>query len=45
MFILPTYGLESKLLTPNFKAIREFMNIRFNMMKDDYIENNLLKGI
>ena len=45
MFILPTYGLESKLLTPNFKAIREFMNIKFNMMEDDCIENNLLKDI
>lgn len=43
MFILPTYGLESKLITPNFEALREFMNVRFNMMEDDCVENNLLK--
>lgn len=45
MFILPTYGLESKLLTPNFKAIKNFMDIRFNLSDDDYTENNLLKYV
>ena len=43
--ILSTYGLESKLLTPNFKAIKEFMDVRFNIRLDDYTENNLLQDI
>ncbi|MBP7172971.1 MAG: hypothetical protein KBA33_02745 [Cloacibacterium sp.] len=45
MAILSTYGLESKLLTPNFKAIKEFMDVRFNLLKDDCFENNLLIDI
>lgn len=43
--VLKTYGLESKLCTPNFKAIKEFLDIRFNMGIDDYNENNPLKDI
>ena len=43
--IISTYGLESKLLTPNFKAIKEFMDVRFNIRVDDYTENNLLQDI
>lgn len=45
MAILSTYGLESKLLTPNFKALKEFMDVRFNIRVDDYTENNLLQDI
>ena len=43
--ILSTYGLESKLLTPNFKALKEFMDVRFNISVDDYTDNNLLQDI
>lgn len=42
---LKTYGLETKLMTPNFKAIKEFLDIRFNLYNDDYNENNPLKDI
>lgn len=42
---LKTYGLETKLMTPNFKAIKEFLDIRFNLRNDDYSENNPLKDI
>jgi hypothetical protein len=42
---LKTYGLETKLITPNFKAIKEFLDIRFNMSEDNYNENNPLKYI
>ncbi|WP_241280371.1 hypothetical protein [Chryseobacterium cucumeris] len=45
MAILSTYGLESKLLTPNFSALKEFMDIRFNLRFDDFVENNLLLDI
>ncbi len=38
--VLNTYGLESKLMTPNFVAVKEFLNVRFNLDKDDYSENN-----
>ena len=43
--ILNTYGLENKSVTPNFKAIREFLDIRFNLAIDDYNENSPLKEI
>lgn len=43
--ILNTYGLETKLMTPNFEAIKEFLDIRFNVQVDDYNENNPLKDI
>lgn len=43
--ILNTYNLETKLMTPNFKAIKEFLDVRFNMRVDDYYENNPLKDI
>lgn len=42
---LKTYGLETKLMTPNFKAIKEFLDIRFNLHIDDYSENNPLRDI
>lgn len=42
---LYTYGLETKLKTPNFTAIKEFLDIRFNLCNDDYNENNPLKDI
>lgn len=43
--VLNTYGLETKLMTPNFEAIKEFLDIRFNMSVDDYNKNNPLKDI
>jgi hypothetical protein len=43
--IIQSYGLENKSLTPNLKAIKEFMDIRFNLNNDDYDENNPLKDI
>ncbi|WP_281335977.1 dsDNA nuclease domain-containing protein [Flavobacterium eburneipallidum] len=42
---LNTYGLETKLMTPNFTAIKEFLDIRFNLRHDDYNENNPLNDI
>ncbi|WP_281298701.1 dsDNA nuclease domain-containing protein [Flavobacterium limnophilum] len=43
--IIQSYGLESKSHTPNLNAIKEFMDIRFNLKDDDYNENNPLKDI
>lgn len=43
--ILHTYGLENKLITPNFKSIKEFLDVRFNMNIDDFEENNPLINI
>lgn len=43
--VLKTYGLETKLMTPNFKAIKEFLDVRFNLSNDDYNENNPLRDI
>lgn len=42
---LKTYGLESNLITPNFKAVKEFLDIRFNLANDNYDENNPFKEI
>ncbi|PKQ46079.1 hypothetical protein [Confluentibacter flavum] len=43
--IIKTYGLENKSITPNFDAIKEFLDVRFNLAVDDYNENNPLKNI
>ncbi|KFF14894.1 hypothetical protein [Flavobacterium hydatis] len=43
--IIQTYGLEFKSITPNFKAIKEFLDVKFNFINDDYNENNPLKDI
>jgi hypothetical protein len=43
--ILNTYGLETKLMTPNFGSIKEFLDIRFNMRVDDFNGNNPISGI
>ncbi|UCS93287.1 hypothetical protein KZP23_22000 [Echinicola marina] len=43
--VLKTYGLETKSMTPNFKAIKEFLDVRFNLSNDDYNENNPLRDI
>lgn len=43
--ILNTYGLETKLMTPNFKAIKEFLDVRFNLQYDFHDENNPLKVV
>lgn len=43
--VLNTYGLETKLMTPNFEAIKELLNIRFNIQLDDYNDNNPLKDV
>ncbi|WP_233166135.1 hypothetical protein, partial [Pedobacter sp. ASV12] len=39
---LRTYGLETKQMTPNFVAIKEFLEKRFNLLVDDTDENNPL---
>ena len=43
--IIQTYGLENKSITPNFKAIKEFLDVRFNFANDDYSDNNPLKDV
>jgi hypothetical protein len=43
--ILTTYDLENKLRTPNFQSIKEFLDVKFNMIVDDYDEKNPLKDI
>ena len=43
--IIQTYGLDNKSITPNFKAIKEFLDVRFNFTNDDYNDNNPLKDI
>lgn len=43
--VMTTYGLETKMMTPNFTAIKEFLNIRFNLQYDDYNDNNPLRDI
>lgn len=43
--IVQSYGLENKSHTPNLKAIKEFMDIRFNLKNDNYDENNPLNDI
>lgn len=42
VIVLESFGLENKAKFPNFKAIKEFLDIRFNMAKDkNDIENPL----
>ncbi len=43
--VLNTYGLETKLMTPNFESIKEFLDMRFNMRTDNYDLNNPLNDI
>lgn len=43
--ILNTFGLECKLSTPHFNAIKEFLDVRFNLINDDCIENSPFKNI
>ena len=43
--LLQTNGLEINSETPNFKAIKEFLDIRFNLINDDYEDNNPLREI
>lgn len=43
--ILNTFGLENKLINPNFDALKDFLNIRFNLNVDDYNENNPFRDI
>ncbi|MDV3837635.1 hypothetical protein CMU32_12215 [Elizabethkingia anophelis] len=43
--ILKTYGLEAKQITPDFRAIKDFLDIRMNMHKDDLPEDSLLNLI
>ncbi len=44
-WFITTYGLENKSITPNFKSIKEFLDVRFNFENDDYNDNNPLKDI
>lgn len=43
--LIQSYGLENKSHTPNLKAIKEFMDIRFNIANDDFNDNNPIKDI
>lgn len=43
--ILKSFGLANPSRFPNFLAIREFLDIRFNMNKDGSGENNPLKDL
>ncbi|MDB5226453.1 MAG: hypothetical protein JWN78_646 [Bacteroidota bacterium] len=45
VIILKSYGLENKSRFPNPLVIRDFLEHRFNMMKDDFTENNPLFDI
>lgn len=43
--VLNYFGLESKSITPNFEAIKEFLDVRFNFKDDNFDENNPLQDI
>jgi hypothetical protein len=43
--VLDSYGLENKARFPNFSAVKEFLDIRFNMKDDNTDEGNPLKDI
>ena len=45
VYVLNSLGLENKSRFPNFEAIKEFLNIRFNMKNDNTDEGNPLKHI
>ncbi|MCB9250837.1 MAG: hypothetical protein H6605_00075 [Flavobacteriales bacterium] len=43
--VLKSYGLENNARFPNFKSVKEFLNIRFNMEIDNSNDGNLLYDI
>jgi hypothetical protein len=43
--ILQSFGLENNARFPNFKAVEDFLNIRFNMKNDNSDDDNLLQDI
>lgn len=45
IYILNRFDLECNLDTPPFSLIREFLNVKFNLSKDDFNENNPLVNI
>lgn len=45
LYVLRSWGLEYRAKSPNFYAIKEFLNIRFRFNQDDTFEGNLLKGV
>lgn len=45
VIILHSFGLENKLRFPNFSAVKEFLDIRFNMKNDKVNDNNPLYEI
>jgi hypothetical protein len=42
---LKTYGLENNARFPNFKSVKDFLDIRFNMKNDNYKEGDLIGDI
>lgn len=45
VLILKSFGLDNPSRFPNFEAIKEFLDIRFNMIEDGSGENNPFKGL
>lgn len=45
VIILKSYGLENKANFPNFSAVKDFLDIRFNMLNDNSNEGNLIADI
>jgi hypothetical protein len=45
VYVLNSLGLENKSRFPNFEAIKDFLDIRFNMKNDNTDEGNPLKDI
>ncbi|MBW7941047.1 MAG: hypothetical protein H3C64_01320 [Candidatus Kuenenia stuttgartiensis] len=45
VIILESYGLENNANFPNFKALKEFLDVRFNMQNDNSDDGNLLHDI
>ena len=43
--VLKSFGLENKSRFPNFSAIKEFLDIRFNMKNDNTNEGNPLSDV
>jgi len=45
VLILGSYGLKNKGNFPNFLAVKNFLDVRFNMQNDNSNEGNLLADI
>jgi len=45
VIILKSFGLENNARFPNFKSVKELLDIRFNMKNDNYSEGNLIGDV